>query len=110
MTIEDFLLPGENILYRSQGEVKYQGDTYRLCLTDRRIMWYKRKGLLLKSDKVITERMGEVREIHYEERGIVSRQGVIRIVTPSKIIEFSGSRSVMRDIYTFLQTFIGAPK
>lgn len=106
MPLEDFLMPGENIRYRSPTPVEYQGDTYEFHITDRRLLWYKRAGLIFKSDKIITESIGDVVEIKYEERGILSKKGVIQIVTSRKPLAFSGSREAIRAIYSELQTYL----
>lgn len=107
MPLEDFLMPGENIRYRSPDMIEYQGDTYELYITDKRLLWYKRTGLIFKSDKVITENLGDVVEIRYMEKGMISKRGIIRIETTRKKLEFSGSREAIRAIYSELQTHLG---
>jgi len=107
MPLEDFLIPGENVRYRSSKMVEYQGDLYEFCITDRRLIWYKRTGLIFKSDKIITENIGEVEGITYQEKGMLTKKGIITIVTTRKKLEFSGSRDSMRAIYSELQSYIG---
>ena len=108
MPLEDFLVPGENIRFRSPSKVEYQGDTYDFCITDRRLIWHKRSGLIFKSDKVITESIGEIEGIKYEEKGMIYKKGVIQITTTRKRLEFSGPKDVMKAIYAELQSYIGS--
>ncbi|MEM1558025.1 MAG: hypothetical protein QXG12_05485 [Thermoproteota archaeon] len=107
MPLEDFLMPGENVRYRSPVMVEYQADTYEFCITDRRLIWYKRTGLIFKSDKIITESIGEIEGISYQEKGIITKKGIIKITTTRKSLEFSGPTQAMRAIYAELQTYIG---
>ena len=49
-----------------------------------------------KSDKVITyENLGDIVEIKYMEKGIISKKGIIRIETTRKKPEFSGPREAI---------------
>jgi len=103
MALEDYLSPGENITFASPTLVEYQGDLYEFYITDRRLIWYIRKGLIFKSDRVITENIGNVQGISYKEEGIFRKRGVIVVETDVKKLEFSGSREAMRAIYSEMQ-------
>lgn len=107
MPLEDFLMPGENVRYSSPEMVEYQGDAYEFCVTDRRLIWYKRTGLIFKSDKVVTENIGDVEGIRYEEKGMIRKKGIIKITTTRKTLEFSGFKDPMRAIYSELQSYMG---
>ena len=104
MPLEDFLMPGENVRFSSPQPIQYQGDSYELYLTNIRLLWYKRAGLIFKKDKVISENIGDIVEMKYEEKGMVSKKGLIQIMTTRKKLEFSGPRNVMKTIYSELQT------
>jgi len=106
MPLEDFLMPGESIRYRSPEMVEYQGDTYEFCITDRRLIWYKRAGLIFKSDRVIAENIGDVEGIKFIEKGVLSKKGIIQITTARKKLEFSGPKNAMMAIYQELQTYM----
>lgn len=98
-------MPDENILFSSPGSIEYLGDHYELYITDvRRLLWFKRSGLVFKKDKIISENIGDIIEMRYEEKGIVSKKGTIKIVTGRKELEFSGRRDVIKTIYSELQT------
>ena len=97
-------MPGENILFSSPKSIEYLGDHYELNITDMRLLWFKRSGLVFKKDKIISENIGDILEMRYEEKGIVSKKGMIKIVTGRKELEFSGRRDVIKTIYSELQT------
>ena len=71
MPLEDFLAPGENIRFRSPEPVEYQGDLYDFYITDRRLIWHKRVGLIFKSDKLVTKNIGDIEGIKYERKRYV---------------------------------------
>ncbi len=107
MPLEDFLMPGESIRYRSPGMVEYQGDTYEFCITDRRLIWYKRAGLIFKSDRVVAENIGEVEGIKFFTGGVFRKKGIIQITTTRKRLEFSGPKDTMMAIYQEIQSYMG---
>lgn len=97
-------MPGENILFSSPKSIEYLGDHYELYITDMRLLWFKRSGLVFKKDKIISENIGDILEMRYEEKGTISKKGMIKIVTGRKELEFSGRRDVIKTIHSELQT------
>ena len=106
MPLEDFLMPGENVRYSSPDRVEYQGGRYQFLITDRRLLWYVQEGLIFKKDRVISENIGDIVDISYREKGILSKKSFIKITTTRKKLEFSGSKNSILTIYQELQTFI----
>jgi hypothetical protein len=96
-------MPGENILFSSPKSIEYLGDHYELYITDMRLLWFKRSGLVFKKDKIISENIGDILEMRYEEKGIISKKGMIKVVTGRKELEFSGRRDVIKTIHSELQ-------
>lgn len=107
MVLDDFLMPGETVCYLSPEPIEYQGDIYDFCITNTRLIWHKRTGLIFKSDKVVAEYIGAIDGMSYEERGILSKKGIIKIRTTGKKLEFSGSKDSVRAIYVTLQSHMG---
>ena len=107
MALDDFLMPGENVCYLSPEPIEYQGDIYDFCITDRRLIWHKRTGIIFKSDKVVAEYIGDIDGMSYEERGILSKKGIIKIRMTRKKLEFSGSKDSIKAIYVKLQSHMG---
>lgn len=106
MPLEDFLAPGENIRYSSPGPVEYQGDFYDFYITDRRLLWHKRTGMVFKKDKFVAEIIENVRGTNYEEKGIIGKKGIIKIQMGDRRLEFSGSPKSIRAIYSQMQALM----
>lgn len=106
MPLEDFLMPGESIRFSSPSLVEYQGGRYQFLITDRRLLWYVREGRIFKKDRVISENLGDIVDMSYREKGVLSKKGFIRITTTRKKLEFGSSRNTILPIYQELQTLI----
>ena len=79
MGIEQFLAPGENVRFSSPTTVSFQGDQYTVVITDRRILWYKSKGLLLKKNSFVAIPIEQVKNIVYDEKGLLSKVAIIKV-------------------------------
>lgn len=87
MVLEDFLLPGEVIKFHSPRKVKAYNVSFDFIITDQRILLYRRRGVLLRKDTIIAERIDDIRTLNYDEKGIVKKKGVLRIETMSKKLD-----------------------
>jgi len=106
LVLEDFLFPGETIVFQS-GKVETLNDRFIFYITDQRILLYRRRGVVFKKDRVITERIEDLRTLHYDERGIVKKKGILRIETLSKKMEpIEGKVSDIKAIWQELQKYI----
>jgi len=70
MPLGDFLLPAENVRFAGDDDerVEYAEKRYRVYVTDRRLILYARRGLLLRSDDIVSERLEAIHGIKYKER------------------------------------------
>lgn len=84
MVLEEFLLPGEVIKFQSPGKVRAYNVSFDFLLTDQRILLYRRRGVLLRKDTIIAERIEDIRTLNYDEKGIARKKGVLNIETMSK--------------------------
>ena len=106
MVLEDFLFPGETIIFQS-GKVKTLNDRFDFYITDQRILLYRRRGVMFKKDRVIAERIEDIRTLHYNEKGIVKKKGVLRIETMGKKMEpIEGKVFDIKAIWQELQKYI----
>ena len=106
MVLEDFLFPGEIIIFQS-GNVETLNDRFDFYITDQRILLYRRRGVIFKKDRVIAERVEDIRTLYYDEKGIVRKKGVLRIETVSKKMEpIEGKVSDIKAIWQELQKYI----
>jgi len=86
LVLKDFLLPGEAIIFQS-GKVRTLNDRFDFYITDQRILLHRRRGVVFKKDRVISERLENLRTLDYDERGLVKKRGVLHIETISKKME-----------------------
>jgi len=108
LVLEDFLLPGEVIIFQS-GKVKTLNDRFDFYITDQRILLHRRRGVVFRKDRVISERLENIRTLYYDEKGLVKKKGVLRIETLSKKMEpIEGKVLDIKAIWQELQKYIRA--
>lgn len=106
MVLEDFLFPGETIIFQS-GKVKTLNDRFEFYITDQRILLYRRRGVVLKKDRIVAERIQDIRTLHYDEKGIAKKKGILSIETMSKKMDpIEGKVSDIKAIWQELQKYI----
>lgn len=105
MTIQEFLLPDENIKFQSKTKVKYGENRYNFLITDLRIILYAKRGRLLRSDDIISERLDKLHEIKYCEKGLVFRTAKITIQSNVNMDIF-GSCSELKQLFNNLQVIV----
>lgn len=79
MTIEDFLMPGEEIRYHGASSLMYADKPYELIITDKRLLLYGRRGRIFKKDDIVSQKVEEVQNIRYSESGFIRKEGVLQI-------------------------------
>ena len=106
MVLSDFLYPGEAVVFQS-GKVRTLNDQFFFYITDQRILLYRRRGVLFKKDRIIAERLEDIRTMQYSERGAMRKRGVLRIETLSKKMEpIVGKVSDIKAIWQEMQKYI----
>lgn len=107
MSLEDFMLGGETVVYACPMMVNYSGSKYGLFVTNERFVLFKRRGLVFKRDDFIGERIAQVYKVGYKEKGAMRRKGVVTLETERRPITFevSGNLAQAKTIYQELQQF-----
>ena len=105
MTLADFLLPAENIQLMSDEAVSLGEKKYRVIVTDMRLILYSRRGLLLKSDDIISKKLGSIGSLQYSEKGLLFSKATISIIADTKM-DLHGRPEGMKVLYQLLQTAI----
>ena len=106
LVLKDFLYPDETIVFQS-GKIASLDDVFFFYITDQRILLHRRRGVLVKKDRIIAERIEDIRTMHYGEKGIVRRRGVLRIETYSKKMEpIVGKVADIKAIWQEMQKYI----
>ena len=86
MVLSEFLYPGETIVFQS-GKIESLNDQFFFYITDQRILLYRQRGVFFKKDRVIAERIEDIRTMHYSEEGVLRKKGILHIETFSKKME-----------------------
>jgi len=101
MPLEKRLLRGERIIFVSSNDVYFNGQKYRVVMTNRRIILYAQRGAIFKRDDIVAIPLEEVKAIEYKEKGILSRTGIIEIRGKyiKTLLAFQGPAERMRALY-----------
>lgn len=105
MPLESFLLPKESIKYTSTKEVEYQGNRYRLHISNLRLILYVRKGMIFKKERIVSERLLDIQSISYKEKDSATNQGLLEVETLDGKMDIIGSRDNIKEILKNLQRF-----
>lgn len=98
-------MPGETIKFQSNGNVSYAGKVYQVLLTDRRILLYARRGMIVKNDDVVTQKLDELQDIKYSEQGLIGKKGIIHIEGKTRMDLF-GPALEIKALYQQMMQFM----
>jgi len=98
-------MPNEHIQYQSDFDISYAGKQYTVILTDIRLVLYSRRGLVFKSDDVVTEAIRDIQGIKYKEKGMIFKKSHLEIQSKSKII-LEGDKVSIKALYQRLLPFL----
>lgn len=105
MVLEGFLFPGEVIIFQS-GKVETFNDRFDFYITDQRILLHRRRGVLFKRDRVIAERIEDIRTLYYDEKGLVKKKGLCIETVSKKMEPIEGKVPDIKAIWQELQKYI----
>jgi hypothetical protein len=106
MPLEDFLMPGEQVKFQSSANVHHGNKAYQVIITDRRIVLYAKRGMLIKSDDVVTQKFTELQGVKYQESGLIGKKGTIRIQTLTTNMDLWGSAAEVKALYQQMMQFM----
>jgi hypothetical protein len=107
---QDFLTPDEVVRFRSPSPIEYQGDLYDFYISNKRLIWHKRSGLIFKKDNFVCEMLENVKSIKFKEEGIFNKKGIIHVIMGDRKLSFAGNLSAMRAIFNETQSLIMIPE
>lgn len=96
-------MPNEEIQYKFDlkkfvvNDEKYS----ELVITNKRLICYKRSGLILKKDNMLSMNLRQIDGIKFKEVGIVRKKGVVEILGSIKWT-IKSSRENAKVLYNFL--------
>ena len=106
MPLEDYLMPAEEIKFSGSGLVNYGGRQYQLILTNKRILLYARRGMISKSDDVVSVKLTELHDIKYKESGLIGKKGDIHLQTDKTIMDLYGPAMEIKAVYQQVMQFV----
>jgi len=105
MPLEDYLLPGEEIRFHSNQSIKYGGKMYELLVTNKRLLLYAKRGLVFKSDDLVSIKLDELQGVKYKERGVIGKTGILE-VHGKTVLQLEGTPSAIKALYQQIMQFI----
>lgn len=105
MPLEDYLMPGEQAKFQSSTNIHNGAKLYQVIITDRRIVLYARRGMISKSDDVVTQKFDELQGIKYQESGMIGKKGIIRIQAKTNM-DLYGSAAEVKALYQQMMQFM----
>jgi len=101
LTLAQFLLPGEAVLYESPGEVYHRRKPYALYVTGGRLLLH---AAAARGERVVAEPLSGIDLMRYSEGGRLSTRGRLDISLPSGPLSLTGAPSTIRDVWQALQS------
>ncbi|PVX23165.1 MAG: hypothetical protein CW691_11410 [Candidatus Bathyarchaeum sp.] len=106
MVLTDFLYPGETIVFQSR-KIASLNDNFFFFITDQRILLYRRRGVLFKKDRIISEKIENISTMKYGETGILRKRGILLIETYGKKMDpILGKVADIKAIWREMQKYI----
>lgn len=102
MPLNDFLVPNEKIKLICKQDIEYSESKYKLCITDKRILLYKKSGLLNKSEDIICEKIERLEGLEYKEKGGLFNLAKVSIKGGIKI-DIKGHAKEIKQIFQLLE-------
>jgi hypothetical protein len=107
MTLQDYLLPFENIKFYSKSSSIYGGKRYNVLITDKRLILFAQRGHILRSDDVVSERLDRLQGVEYSEKGVLFKRAKISVQGSSKM-EIRGSPSELKPLFQSVQSIVNS--
>ena len=65
MSFEDYLIPGEEVRFRSTSRVMYGKKDYQVVVTNKRILLYAQRGMVVKKDDLVMQKLDELQGVKF---------------------------------------------
>ena len=102
MTLRDFLVPEEQIKFICKRDIEYENKKYDLFITNKRILLYKERGLINKSEDLICEKLERLGGLEYKEKGGLLNLAKLSINGGIKM-EIKGPSKEVKDMFQVLE-------
>ena len=106
MPLEDYLMPSEQVKFQSSFGVHFGNKEYQVVVTDKRILLYARRGMIAKSDDIVTQKLDQLKGIKYSEQGLIGKKGIIKIQSEKTEMDLWGSAAEVKALYQQMMQFM----
>jgi len=103
LTVAQFLLPGESVLYEAPEAVYYRRTPFALYVTGERLLLYAVTGRLKRGERAVAEPLAGVESVEYSEGGLLSRHGRLDVRFPGHALALTGSPGTIKEVWRALQ-------
>jgi hypothetical protein len=103
LTVAQFLLPGESVLYEAPDEVYYRRTPFALYVTGERLLLYAATGRLATGERAVAEPLAGLESVEYSERGMLSRYGRLDVRFPGHVLTLTGGPETIKEVWRALQ-------
>lgn len=109
MTLAQFLLPGEAVLYESPEAVYHRRKPYALYVTASRLLLHAPPGRLARRERVVAEPLSGLDLMQYSEGGLLTGRGRLDLRLPSGPLSLTGEPATIREVWRVLQAHARRP-
>ena len=102
MPLRDFLVPEEQIKIICKRDVEYANKKYSLFVTNKRILLYKKRGILNKTEDVVCEKLERLEGLEYKEKRGLCNLAKISIKGGLKI-SIKGPTNEVKNVFQVLE-------
>jgi len=103
MPIENYLLPGEKILFWSDFQVTHQEAKYKIYITSLRLVLFGESGLVFKKEDIITEGFRQITALQFTEQGTINKRGILKFASTKGEVLLEGPVNGMRGLFKAIQ-------
>lgn len=106
MPLRDYLVPEEQIKFICKRDIEYANKKYFLVITNKRLLLYKERGILNKSEDIVCEKLERLGGLEYKEkRGLLLDLAKISITGGMKI-DIKGPSEEVKSMFQVLECLI----
>ncbi len=106
MPLRDYLVPEEQIKFICKRDIEYANKKYFLVITNKRLLLYKERGILNKSEDIVCEKLERLGGLEYKEkRGLLCNLAKISITGGMKI-NIKGPSEEVKSMFQVLEGLI----
>lgn len=97
--LQNHLLAGEDVVFRTQRPVSYGKEQYQAYVTGQRLLLYRKVGMVFAREDLQSFRLGDIAHCGYKEEGIITRRGVMEIHVRGSKIRVGGHALHVKQLY-----------